>query len=344
MSRSTATPNSSTRRAAALSSRRAPGVVSVGGQGPSEQHPRLSGFVRGVDLAPGADALPQRGDGLLGVAAVERQLPACDCGRGRRSRGAEPSGQLLQLGDALGRRLLVTHRQARRDVHREQEDAALSSEEARVGERAAEAPHRRPAHRPCASSKRPRPGWPSSPSAMACGECLLGAGQVAATHPDLDQLAVAPAGAVAVDREQLLARLQDPLLRLGQLTVEPVDLPLVEAAEPACSRRSTRARSSGSTPWSTRSPVPSRRAPGRSRSPRSTRSRHGSGRPRAAWPAPPPRRQREHLAPARPAVAATWASPCTAIASMPGLPTRRAIARASWSDARAPRRRPPPSA
>ena len=32
---------------------------------------------------------------------------------------------------------------------------------------------------------------------------------------------------------------------------------------------------------------------------------------------------------------ATCASPCTAIASMPGLPTRRAIARASWSDARA---------
>ena len=40
-------------------------------------------------------------------------------------------------------------------------------------------------------------------------------------------------------------------------------------------------------------------------------------------------------------MAATWASPCTAIASMPGLPTRRAIARASRSAARAPSTSPP---
>ena len=119
-------------------------VVSVGGQGPREQHARLSGFVWGVDFAPGADPLPQGGDRFLGVAAMERQMPARDCRRGRRSRGAEPSGQVLQLGEALGRRLLVAHRHARRDVHGEEEDAALSSEEAGVLERAAEAAHRRP--------------------------------------------------------------------------------------------------------------------------------------------------------------------------------------------------------
>ena len=71
---------------------------------------------------------------------------------------------------------------------------------------------------------------------MACGECLFGAVQVAATHPDLDQLAVPPARAVPVDPEQLLARLHDPLLRLRQLTVEPVDLSLVEPAEPRVAR------------------------------------------------------------------------------------------------------------
>ena len=59
-------------------------------------------------------------------------MPARDCRRGRRSRGAEPSGQVLQLGDALGRAALVAHRHARRDVHREEEDAALASEEAGV--------------------------------------------------------------------------------------------------------------------------------------------------------------------------------------------------------------------
>ena len=56
-------------------------VVSVGGQRPRQQHARLSGFIRSLDLAPGANALPQGGDRLLGVAAVERQMPARD-GRG----------------------------------------------------------------------------------------------------------------------------------------------------------------------------------------------------------------------------------------------------------------------
>ena len=37
-----------------------------------------------------------------------------------------------------------------------------------------------------------------------------------------------------------------------------------------------------------------------------------------------------------PSVTAMCASPCTAMASVPGLATRRAIARASWSDALAP--------
>jgi hypothetical protein len=92
--------------------------VSVGVQGPGEQHPRLSGFVWGLDFAPNADPLLKGGDRLLDVAAMERQLSARDCCRGRRSRGAEPSRQLLQLRDALGRRLLITHRHTRRDVDR----------------------------------------------------------------------------------------------------------------------------------------------------------------------------------------------------------------------------------
>ena len=158
-------------------------------------------------------------------------MSARNCRRGRRSRGAEPSGQLLQLRDALGRRLLITHRHARRDVHGEEEDTALPREEAGVRERAAEAPHRRPG-----ITLRQQQATPPRLAVVAqsdgLGECLLGTVQVAATHPDLDQLAVPPAGAVPVDPEQLLARLQDPLFRLRQLTVEPVDLTLVEPAQP----------------------------------------------------------------------------------------------------------------
>jgi len=64
-------------------------------------------------------------------------------------------------------------------------------------------------------------------------ERLFGAGQVTATNPDVHQLAIAPRGADAVHRPQLLARPQYPFLRLGQLTVEAIDLPLVEATQPA---------------------------------------------------------------------------------------------------------------
>ena len=235
MSRSTATPNSSTRRAAALSSRRAPASSPSAVRARASSTPRLRSFVRRLDLAPDADPLPQGGDRLLGVAAMERQMPARDGRRGRRPGGAEPSGQLLQLGDALGRRLLVAHRQARRDVHGEEEDPALPSEEARVRERAAEAPHRRPG-----ITLRQQQATPPRLAVVAqgdgLGECLLGTVQVAATHPDLDQLAVPPACAVPVDPQQLLARLQDPLLRLRQLTVEPVDLALVEPAQPRVAR------------------------------------------------------------------------------------------------------------
>ena len=135
MSRSTAAPISSAGAGGGLDLEAGAGVVAVGRQRPSQPHARLGGFVGGVDLAPGADALLQRGDGRLGVAAVERQLAARHRGRGRRSGRAEPSRQLLELGDALAGRRLVTDRQARGHVHRQHEDPALPREEARVGQR-----------------------------------------------------------------------------------------------------------------------------------------------------------------------------------------------------------------
>ena len=125
-----------------------PGVVAVGGQGPSEPDPCLGGFVRSVDLAPGADALPERGDGLLGVTAIERQLATRHRGCGRRPGRPEPARELLELGDAGVRRGLVADRQARSHVHREHEHPPFPSEHAPVGEGPGEAPHCRRARRP----------------------------------------------------------------------------------------------------------------------------------------------------------------------------------------------------
>ena len=97
-------------------------VVSLSRQGPREQYARLGGLVRGVDFAPGADALP----------SARRSPPWCrrDGAPGARATAAAAAGpgvpnlrrQFLQLGDALGRRLLVTHRDARGDVHGEEEE------------------------------------------------------------------------------------------------------------------------------------------------------------------------------------------------------------------------------
>ncbi len=120
------------------------GVVPVGRQGPGEQDARLGGFVGGVDLAPGANALLQRGDRTFGVAAMERQLSTRHGDCCRRSGCAQPSSQLLELGGALAGRLVIAHCEARADEHREQEDPSLSRKDALVGERPGEAAHRSP--------------------------------------------------------------------------------------------------------------------------------------------------------------------------------------------------------
>ena len=168
MSRSTAAPISSTGASGGLDLEAGAGVVAVGRQRPGQPHARLGGFVGGVDLAPGADALLQRGDRRLGVAAVERQLATRHRGRGRRSGRAEPSSQLLELGDALAGRLARRPPPGTRVTctgstkTRRSRARKPGSARARVRLRTAACAS------PCASSRRPRPGWPSSPKATAC--------------------------------------------------------------------------------------------------------------------------------------------------------------------------------
>ena len=199
MSRSTATPNSSTRRAAALSSRRAPGVVSVGGQGPREQHPRLERLRTGrrprsrCGRPPAARRSPPwcRRDGAPDARV---RLPPRPPVQGCRAFGPAPPARRRSRPPLARRPPPGTPRRARGAGRRgalERGSPGRPSERLRLRTAARASP--------CASSKRPRPGWPSSPNAMACGERLLGAVEVAATHPDLHQLAVPPARAVAVD-------------------------------------------------------------------------------------------------------------------------------------------------
>ena len=207
------------------------GLVAICHQRAGQPHARLGGFVGSVDLAPRADAFLQRADGCRGVATVEGQLATRHRGGRGRSGRAEPSRQLLELGDALAGRRLIADRQARGHVHRQHEDPALPRQEPRVGQGTGEAPH-------CALRVASRqeqaapPGLAVVAEGHRLGERFLGPRQVAAANPDVDQLAVPPGGAEAVDRPQLLAGPQDPLLGLGQLPVDAIDLALVEAAQP----------------------------------------------------------------------------------------------------------------
>ena len=290
MSRSTAAPISSADAGGGLDLEAGAGVVAVGRQRPGEQHARLGGFVGGVDLAPGADALLQRrrspprcrrGGAPARRAPRRPPRPARACRTVAPAPRARRRSRLAACSSPTARHAL--------HVHRQHEDPALPREEARVGQRAGEAPHRR---RRVALRQQQATSPRLAVVAEGDGlrERLLGAGQVAATDPDVHQLAVAPAGAVAVDRRAAPRTPAAPAPR-----PRPADRgggrsrPGGSGTAP-CSRRSTRARSSGSTCWSTPWPAPSRRAPDRSRSPRSTRSRRGSARRRAAWPARPPRR------------------------------------------------------
>ena len=132
MSRSTAAPISSTVRAAASSSRRAPRrrrrPPGPGRAGRAPGRPRRGRRPRTrCGRPPAATAIAPSVSPRWRASSPRR-----DRRRGRRSGRAQPPSEVLELGDALGRRLLVAHREARGDVHREHEDPTLACEEALI--------------------------------------------------------------------------------------------------------------------------------------------------------------------------------------------------------------------